>query len=89
MTVATSAHRVPLRSVAEATGPLVAAFGTALVSGWIPVWFLVNYLRRRSLMPFVIYRLPLIERAIRQHREGVIGARRGGAGADGTLGRFV
>ena len=29
------------------------------VSGRFAVWFLVNYLKRRSLIPFVIYRLVL------------------------------
>jgi undecaprenyl-diphosphatase len=44
---------------------LPAGEGTALAigvlasfaSGWIAVWFLVNYLERGSLLPFVIYRL--------------------------------
>jgi undecaprenyl-diphosphatase len=40
-------------------GPLAAAVGAAFVSGWIAVWFLVSYLRRRSLRPFVLYRLLL------------------------------
>lgn len=40
-------------------GPLAAAVLAALVSGWVAVWFLVTYLRRRSLRPFVIYRLIL------------------------------
>ena len=40
-------------------GPLVAAVLAAFVSGWIAVWFLVGYLRRGSLTPFVIYRLLL------------------------------
>jgi undecaprenyl-diphosphatase len=31
----------------------------SFVSGWIAVWFLVSYLKRRSLLPFVIYRLIL------------------------------
>lgn len=31
----------------------------SFVSGWIAVWFLVNYLKRRSLLPFVVYRLIL------------------------------
>lgn len=44
---------------AEAAGPLVAAVLAAFVSGWIAVWFLVGYLRRRSLIPFVVYRLAL------------------------------
>jgi len=29
------------------------------VSGWIAVWFLIRYLRQRSLAPFVVYRLLL------------------------------
>lgn len=41
------------------TGPLLAASLTAFLSGWLAVWFLVGYLRRRSLAPFVIYRLVL------------------------------
>lgn len=40
-------------------GPLLAAMAAAFVSGWAAVWFLVGYLRRRSLMPFVLYRLAL------------------------------
>ncbi|MBI2219025.1 MAG: undecaprenyl-diphosphate phosphatase [Candidatus Rokubacteria bacterium] len=40
-------------------GPLAAALVAALVSGWLAVWFLVSYLRRGSLTPFVIYRLIL------------------------------
>jgi undecaprenyl-diphosphatase len=40
-------------------GPLAGAVFAAFVSGWAAVWFLVTYLRRRSLRPFVIYRLLL------------------------------
>jgi undecaprenyl-diphosphatase len=40
-------------------GPLTAALITAFVSGWFAVWFLVSYLKTRSLQPFVIYRLVL------------------------------
>jgi undecaprenyl-diphosphatase len=40
-------------------GPLTAAVIASFVSGWFAVWFLVGYLRRRSLTPFVIYRLLL------------------------------
>jgi len=40
-------------------GPLAAALVTAFVSGWFAVWFLVNYLKSRSLRPFVVYRLLL------------------------------
>jgi undecaprenyl-diphosphatase len=31
----------------------------AFASGWFAVWFLVSYLRTRSLVPFAIYRLAL------------------------------
>jgi undecaprenyl-diphosphatase len=41
------------------TGPLAGAVLAAFLSGWAAVWFLVTYLRRRSLRPFVIYRLIL------------------------------
>lgn len=40
-------------------GPLLAAVVAAFASGWLAVWFLVGYLRRRSLAPFVLYRLGL------------------------------
>ncbi len=40
-------------------GPMLAATAAAFASGWLAVWFLVNYLKRRSLMPFVLYRLLL------------------------------
>jgi undecaprenyl-diphosphatase len=40
-------------------GPLLVAVLAAFISGWFAVWFLVNYLKRRSLLPFVIYRLIL------------------------------
>ena len=39
------------------TGPLAVAVIAAFVSGWLAVWFLVSYLKRNSLLPFVIYRL--------------------------------
>jgi undecaprenyl-diphosphatase len=41
------------------TGPILAAVLVSFVSGWFAVWFLVNYLKRRSLVPFVVYRLVL------------------------------
>jgi undecaprenyl-diphosphatase len=44
---------------ADEGGPLLIAVLAAFVSGWIAVWFLVTYLKRRSLQPFVIYRLLL------------------------------
>jgi undecaprenyl-diphosphatase len=40
-------------------GPLTAAVIVSFLSGWLAVWFLVGFLRRRSLTPFVIYRLVL------------------------------
>jgi undecaprenyl-diphosphatase len=40
-------------------GPLVVALLATFVSGLFAVWFLVSYLRRRSLQPFVVYRLAL------------------------------
>jgi undecaprenyl-diphosphatase len=40
-------------------GPLTVAILASFVSGWIAVWFLVRYLRQRSLLPFVVYRLAL------------------------------
>jgi undecaprenyl-diphosphatase len=43
----------------EARGPLAAALLTAFASGWASVWFLVNHLKRRSLAPFVVYRVVL------------------------------
>lgn len=43
----------------EDTGPLLAAVLAAFLSGWAAVWFLVGYLKRRSLTPFVVYRLLL------------------------------
>jgi undecaprenyl-diphosphatase len=42
-----------------ATGPLLLAILVSFVSGWIAVWFLIRYLRQRSLAPFVIYRVLL------------------------------
>ena len=41
------------------TGPLAAALLAAFMSGWAAISFLVGYLKRRSLAPFVIYRLLL------------------------------
>ena len=40
-------------------GPLAVAVVVAFVSGWASVWFLVRYLQRNSLMPFIAYRLAL------------------------------
>jgi undecaprenyl-diphosphatase len=40
-------------------GPIAVALLVSFLSGWFAVWFLVNYLKRRSLTPFVLYRLAL------------------------------
>lgn len=40
-------------------GPLLVAILVSFLSGWFAVWFLVSYLKRRSLTPFVVYRLAL------------------------------
>jgi len=40
-------------------GPLAAALLATFLAGWATVWFLVGYLRRNSLVPFVIYRVAL------------------------------
>ena len=40
-------------------GPLAVAILTSFVSGWFAVWFLVRYLKQRSLLPFVVYRFVL------------------------------
>jgi len=40
-------------------GPLLAALAASFASGWLAVWFLVRHLKRRSLRPFVVYRLAL------------------------------
>lgn len=42
-----------------AAGPLLVAVVAAFVSGWFAVWFLVSYLKRGTLAPFVVYRLVL------------------------------
>jgi undecaprenyl-diphosphatase len=44
---------------AAESGPLLAALAASFVSGWAAVWFLVRYLKRRSLWPFVLYRFAL------------------------------
>ena len=51
----------PLLTAASrrASGPLAVAILVSFLSGWFAVWFLVSYLKRRSLTPFVVYRLAL------------------------------
>jgi undecaprenyl-diphosphatase len=41
------------------TGPLLVAIAVSFASGWFAVWFLVRYLKHRSLLPFVLYRFAL------------------------------
>ena len=48
-------HGVP----AGIGGPLAAAVVASFISGWFAVWFLVSYVRQRSLTPFILYRLAL------------------------------
>ena len=43
----------------DEAGPLAVAILTSFVSGWFAVWFLVRYLKQRSLLPFVLYRFAL------------------------------
>jgi undecaprenyl-diphosphatase len=40
-------------------GPLATAILVSFATGWFAVWFLVRYLKRRSLLPFVLYRFAL------------------------------
>jgi undecaprenyl-diphosphatase len=40
-------------------GPLAIGILVSFLSGWFAVWFLVSYLKSRSLTPFVVYRLAL------------------------------
>lgn len=44
---------------AVALGPLAVGIATSFVAGLAAVWFLVNFLKRRSLLPFVVYRCAL------------------------------
>lgn len=43
----------------ELAGPLLVGLVAAFGSGWGAVWFLLNFLQRGSLLPFVLYRLGL------------------------------
>ncbi len=52
-------HVLKAGAAAGEAGPLLVALAAAFASGWLAVWFLVNYLKRRSLTPFVVYRLLL------------------------------
>jgi undecaprenyl-diphosphatase len=44
---------------AALVGPLVVGLAAACLAGLAAVWFLVHFLERRSLLPFVIYRCAL------------------------------
>ncbi len=52
-------HLVKAGLPASDAGPLLVALAATFASGWFAVWFLVGYLRTRSLAPFVVYRLLL------------------------------
>jgi undecaprenyl-diphosphatase len=54
-----TAHLVRVGLPAGETGPLLAAILVSFASGWFAVWFLVRYLKQRSLLPFVLYRFAL------------------------------
>jgi undecaprenyl-diphosphatase len=63
--ITTAAGGLKLLEVLRAGGPaagqgaLLVAVLAAFASGWAAIWFLVSYLKRRSLAPFVAYRLAL------------------------------
>jgi undecaprenyl-diphosphatase len=42
-----------------ALAPVAVGIATSFVAGLVAVWFLVNFLQRRSLLPFVVYRCAL------------------------------
>lgn len=42
-----------------ALGPVAVGIATSFLAGLAAVWFLVNFLQRRSLLPFVVYRCVL------------------------------
>ena len=52
-------HLLKLGIPAGERGPLAVALLASFAAGWISVWFLVNYLKRNSLTPFVAYRIAL------------------------------
>lgn len=43
----------------DATGAFIAGVVTSAVTGYMAIWWLLRYLRTRSFMPFVIYRVAL------------------------------
>jgi len=50
-------HLLKMSVPAEMVLPLIAGALTAMVVGWACIAFLLRYLRTRSLMPFVVYRI--------------------------------
>ncbi|MDM7460588.1 MAG: undecaprenyl-diphosphatase UppP [bacterium] len=44
---------------ADMIAPMVAGGAAAMVVGWLCIAFLIRYLRTRSLMPFVVYRIAI------------------------------
>ena len=44
---------------AEMIAPMLAGGAAAMVVGWLCIAFLIRYLRTRSLMPFVVYRVAI------------------------------
>jgi len=44
---------------AEMLAPMLAGGAAAMVVGWLCIAFLIRYLRTRSLMPFVVYRVAI------------------------------
>lgn len=44
---------------AEMIAPMAAGGAAAMVVGWLCIAFLIRYLRTRSLMPFVVYRVAI------------------------------
>ncbi len=44
---------------AEMVVPMLAGGAAAMVVGWLCIAFLIRYLRTRSLMPFVVYRIAI------------------------------
>jgi undecaprenyl-diphosphatase len=54
-----SMHLVRVGVPAGDAGPLGLAILVSFASGWLAVWFLVRYVKQRSLLPFVLYRFAL------------------------------
>jgi len=52
-------HMLRAGAAPDDRGPLLVALVASFAAGWAAVWFLVNYLKRNSLLPFVVYRVAL------------------------------